>query len=167
MKRVGNLYARISDRENLQLAFWKAQRGKADRPAVVQFRGLSCLGYRIFPHDLRLTGRSRGRFRRRLNGYARALATGTWTQEEFAAHVQPLIAFTEHAQARGFRQKILFGCSPYGLESRQPWRQLGQHGQELPLGEPQQEHPRQPQPQPGLPRRACVRSSKDKTEVIV
>jgi len=32
MKRVGNLFDQVADPENLQLAFWKASRGKRDRP---------------------------------------------------------------------------------------------------------------------------------------
>ncbi len=32
MKRIGNLFERVVDRENLLLAFWKAGRGKAARP---------------------------------------------------------------------------------------------------------------------------------------
>lgn len=38
MKRAGNLYQKISTRENLELAFWRAQRGKSDRGDVIGFR---------------------------------------------------------------------------------------------------------------------------------
>ena len=38
MKRVGNLWPRIAERDNLLLAFHKAARGKADRREVVRFR---------------------------------------------------------------------------------------------------------------------------------
>jgi RNA-directed DNA polymerase len=38
MKRVGNLMAPIAEMENLRLAFWKARRGKNDKPAVISFR---------------------------------------------------------------------------------------------------------------------------------
>ncbi len=37
MRRVGNLYERIADPENLRLAFWKASRGKRDRAEVRQY----------------------------------------------------------------------------------------------------------------------------------
>ena len=38
MKRDGDVYHRIADMDNLRLAFWKARRGKDDRPEVVGFR---------------------------------------------------------------------------------------------------------------------------------
>lgn len=38
MKRVGNLYWKIAEIENLELAFWKAQRGKSGKRDVIQFR---------------------------------------------------------------------------------------------------------------------------------
>ena len=38
MKRSGNLYDKILDMGNLRLAFWKAQRSKADRTEVIKFR---------------------------------------------------------------------------------------------------------------------------------
>lgn len=38
MKRSGNLYKNISELENLELAFWKAQRGKSAKKAVINFR---------------------------------------------------------------------------------------------------------------------------------
>ena len=38
MKRAGNLYRKISNRENLELAFYRAQRGKASRGDVIRFR---------------------------------------------------------------------------------------------------------------------------------
>ena len=38
MKRAGNLYWKIAEIENLELAFWKAQRGKSGKNEVKQFR---------------------------------------------------------------------------------------------------------------------------------
>lgn len=38
MKRVGNLYHRIADPDNLRLAFVKAAKGKADRREVIRYR---------------------------------------------------------------------------------------------------------------------------------
>jgi RNA-directed DNA polymerase len=38
MKRIGNLMPAIADMDNLRLAFWKAQRGKASRPSVQAHR---------------------------------------------------------------------------------------------------------------------------------
>lgn len=38
MKRAGNLMVEIADRENLALAFWKAQKGKRAQPETIRFR---------------------------------------------------------------------------------------------------------------------------------
>ncbi len=38
MKRAGNLMAAIADRENLLLAFWKAQKGKRGKAETIRFR---------------------------------------------------------------------------------------------------------------------------------
>lgn len=38
MKRASNLYQKIADIENLELAFWKAQRGKSGKNEVKRFR---------------------------------------------------------------------------------------------------------------------------------
>lgn len=38
MRRAGNLFPKIAERENLELAFWKAQRGKSARADVCAFR---------------------------------------------------------------------------------------------------------------------------------
>ena len=38
MKRAGNLYWKIAEIENLELAFWKAQRGKSGKKEVKNFR---------------------------------------------------------------------------------------------------------------------------------
>ena len=38
MKRAGNLMAEIADRENLALAFWKAQKGKRGKAETIRFR---------------------------------------------------------------------------------------------------------------------------------
>ncbi len=38
MKRAGNLYWKIAEIDNLELAFWKAQRGKSGKNEVMRFR---------------------------------------------------------------------------------------------------------------------------------
>jgi len=54
MKRAGNLYHRISERGNLELAFWRAQRGKADREEVMRFRENLDLELESLAHDIRM-----------------------------------------------------------------------------------------------------------------
>jgi RNA-directed DNA polymerase len=71
--------------------------------------GLPFLGYLLFADHIRLAHRSRVRFVRKLELYETNLSSGVWTQKEYQKHVLPLIAFTEHAQAKEFRKKIIAG----------------------------------------------------------
>lgn len=69
--------------------------------------GLPFLGYLLYPDRTRLAQRSRRRFIKKLRLYADNLISGVWTQEEYRNHVLPLLAFTEHAEAKEFRKKVL------------------------------------------------------------
>jgi hypothetical protein len=69
--------------------------------------GLPFLGYLLYPGRTRLALRSRKRFVKKLRLYAENLISGAWTQQEYQAHVLPLIAFTEHAEAKEFRRKVI------------------------------------------------------------
>ena len=70
-------------------------------------RGLTFLGYRIFPDRILLAARSRRRLARKLRAFDQLLAGGAWSQEEYAAHVTPLLAFSAHASSAGLRRKII------------------------------------------------------------
>lgn len=67
-------------------------------------KGVPFLGYVLFPGRVRLNRNSKKRFRSKMNGYENKLNTGEWSQAEYALHVQPLVAFTRFADARGFRR---------------------------------------------------------------
>jgi len=69
--------------------------------------GLPFLGYLIYPARTRLSQRSRARFRNKLKAYERNIETELWSQQEYQQHVLPLIAFTEHANAKEFRKILL------------------------------------------------------------
>ena len=69
--------------------------------------GLPFLGYLVYPDQIRLAHRSRNRFIKKLGRYEQMLTSEMWTQKEYQQHVSPLIAFTEHANAKGFRKKIM------------------------------------------------------------
>lgn len=68
--------------------------------------GLPFLGYLLYPGAVRLAQRSRGRYIQKIKKYQSMLNQGLWTQKEFQNHATPLIAFTEHADAKAFRQKV-------------------------------------------------------------
>lgn len=69
--------------------------------------GLPFLGYILYPNKVRLGKVSKKRFVQKLKHYNHLLQKGFWTQEHYQAHVRPLVAFTEYAQAQKLRQKLL------------------------------------------------------------
>ncbi len=74
--------------------------------------GLPFLGHLIYPDTITLNRRSRKRYAKRLEHAYSRLTSGMWTQEDFARHTGPLIAFTETANSVEFRKNIQrrFGC---------------------------------------------------------
>jgi len=68
--------------------------------------GLPFLGYLLYPDTIRLAHRSRQRYIQKIKTYQAALDSGLWTQHEFQNHAMPLTAFTQHADAKAFRQKV-------------------------------------------------------------
>jgi RNA-directed DNA polymerase len=116
--------------------------------------GMTFLGYRVFPYRLRLSARSRRRFRKKLRTIESGVKNGQITEFAAAAHALPLLAFVRHGATRGLRAVVLQGVragARPGLEPREPRGQLEQHAQELSLREPEQEQARQLEQQPGLP----------------
>lgn len=55
--------------------------------------GLPFLGYRIFPHYIRLTQRSRKRFIKKLTDIEVKYDSGEWTEAVCQVHTRPLLAF--------------------------------------------------------------------------
>jgi len=70
--------------------------------------GLPFLGYLVYPDKIRLAHRSRSRFIKKMTIYNQNLESELWTQKEYQNHIMPLIAFTEHADAKELRKKIIF-----------------------------------------------------------
>lgn len=68
--------------------------------------GLSVLGYRIFPEKTLLTRRSRNRFASKLDSCEGMLASGEWSEQEAALHVEPLLVFVRQADTKGFRNSL-------------------------------------------------------------
>lgn len=69
--------------------------------------GINFLSYRIFNTHIELQQKSKKRFFYKLNIYGEKLKTGEFSQKDYQIHITPLIAFTEHASAKGFRKKAL------------------------------------------------------------
>ncbi len=70
-------------------------------------RGLPMLGYQVFPYQLRLLQKSKRRFIRKLTQLHEKVDDGLWDEQTAEAHALPLLAFTEHADAVGFRKKVM------------------------------------------------------------
>jgi RNA-directed DNA polymerase len=68
--------------------------------------GLPFLGYLLNPCNTRLAHRSRHRYIQKIKTFHSALESGVWSQKEFQNHAMPLTAFTQHADAKAFRQKV-------------------------------------------------------------
>jgi RNA-directed DNA polymerase len=68
--------------------------------------GLPFLGYLLYPDRTRLAQKSRKRFIQKSREYGRLLQEGKWSQKEYQRHIEPLTAFTLHADAKAFRQKV-------------------------------------------------------------
>ena len=103
--------------------------------------GMDFLGYRLFPHTVRLARRSKVRFARKFRQYERAYVRGQWTELHLQQRMQALLAFVMPADTLAYRQHVLerFGVVAKGLEPGDPGRQLEQQRQELPGHEPQQQ----------------------------
>ncbi len=69
--------------------------------------GVPCLGYMVFPYYIRLSQRSKQRFIRKLRIVEANYASGNWPESYCQLKVLPLLAFTKHADAELFRQKVL------------------------------------------------------------
>lgn len=68
-------------------------------------RGVTFLGFRVFPGRVTLSRRSRLRFHRKLAAAQERLHSGDWDEAETARHVEPLIAFVRHGASAGMRRR--------------------------------------------------------------
>ncbi|MBN2892652.1 MAG: RNA-directed DNA polymerase, partial [Bacteroidales bacterium] len=68
--------------------------------------GLNFLSYRIFENRIELQSKAKKRFIKKINIYEQRLKKCSFTQSDYQRHALPLIAFTEHASAKGFRKKV-------------------------------------------------------------
>ncbi len=70
--------------------------------------GLPVLGYRVYPEQqVRLGKRAKRRFIKQIEDLDQAYAAGLLSEDSYQRRLQSLTAFTTHAQARAFRQKVL------------------------------------------------------------
>ncbi|MCX6277967.1 MAG: RNA-directed DNA polymerase [Bacteroidetes bacterium] len=70
-------------------------------------KGLTFVGYLIFPEKTHLAARSRKRYQHKMKEFTGLLETGIWSQSEFQHHALALNAFVFHADSLYFRKKVL------------------------------------------------------------
>ena len=102
MKRKGYLIESIAEMENLEWAFYKAQKGKSQKSTVKAYRKHLWENLQKLQAQV-LSGK---RYIHKLRQYEVHLREDLWTQKEYQRHVEPLIAFTQHADAKAFRKKV-------------------------------------------------------------
>ena len=69
--------------------------------------GQNFLGYRVRPYHYQLSGRSKRRFRSKLLKYNKLLEGEMWNEEQYQAHILPLLSFAQHAESKSFRKSCL------------------------------------------------------------
>ncbi len=74
-------------------------------------KGISFLGYRVFPYHIHLTHRSRQRFIRKIKVLENAWHSGSMPEEEIQRKALPLLAFVEHADSIGLRKQLRLSAS--------------------------------------------------------
>ena len=72
-------------------------------------RGLPFCGYLIRPGYVRLSQRSKKRYIKKMENLQVQFDTGRWSEEVCHRRALPLIAFTEYAEAKLFRKKVMEG----------------------------------------------------------
>lgn len=75
------------------------------KPPIVNAskRGVSFLGYNLFPHKILLNRHSKLRFKHKLCQYAEAHQKGEWNDEMYITHIIPLMAFVQKAYTKRLR----------------------------------------------------------------
>ena len=77
--------------------------------------GLPFLGYRIYPHTLKLTQRSKRRFIKKFAQLEENYHSGLWDEATCQRRAMPLLAFISYANTQGLRESIIL--QSYGLSS--------------------------------------------------
>ncbi len=156
---VGGVERFVADELNLAL-----------KPVVflTSSEGVPFLGYTVFPHKVRLNGRSKRRLKTRMREYECRRARGEWGERDYMEHITPLLAFAGYGYTKSLRRGILGEWQrTQRLQPRESRRQLEQQCEELPGVELEQQHPGQPQQQYRVPGCAASLSLVQETDVHV
>jgi RNA-directed DNA polymerase len=75
-------------------------------------KGMTFLGYRLFPESIQLSQSSRNRFRRKIKKLERDFQHDRIDEAELQTRSISLLAFTDHADCRTWRLEIFHGAGP-------------------------------------------------------
>ena len=95
----GKLYKNFIN-TNLKLTYKQNELNKT-------ITGLPFLGYRLYKSEIRLSKRSKIRYKQRIYEYSYKFKTGIWNEQEYQNHILPLVEFTNHANAENYRKNVL------------------------------------------------------------
>jgi hypothetical protein len=105
-----------ASREILKSELWKTETFLCERLCLslkdatqlnrAEF-GVPFLGFRIYPHVIRLSPRSRRRFAQKVMYYENEEASGGLSEAQLARRVSALVSFTKAADAAGFRRLFI------------------------------------------------------------
>ncbi len=99
LKSKGRLYRNfIAD--NLYLYFKQNQLNQT----IV---GIPFLGYRLYTSEIKLSKRSKTRYKKQIYEFSYKFKSGMWSEYEYQSHLVPLIEFTNHANAINYRKNVL------------------------------------------------------------
>ncbi|MDP6941142.1 MAG: RNA-directed DNA polymerase [Planctomycetota bacterium] len=70
-------------------------------------KGLTFLGYRLFPNRIGLSRRTRDRFRRKSRKLVEEFHSGTISEQDLVAHLDPMLDFVRRGGSFRFRQRCL------------------------------------------------------------
>jgi len=73
--------------------------------------GVVFLGYKIYPHHVKLNLRSKTRFKTKMIEYDNNLQLGKWNPYQYQQHVMPLLAFAQYADTLQLRIKTMKALS--------------------------------------------------------
>lgn len=108
----------LLDRANLFIGFIEQQLNLELKPICMHktVKGLPFLGYVLFPSKIRLNKQSKIRFNKKLRQANVNLASGFWSQGEYANHILPLLGFVRKADTHDLRYRLLYSRQETGFE---------------------------------------------------
>ena len=74
---------------------------------VLSENGIDFLGYRLYPHKILLTQRSKRRFVKKSQNYLSLLYGGYWSENDYYNHITPLLSYTLKSYSKGLRSRVI------------------------------------------------------------